>query len=92
MLVPTNRPRGWNDLGMAAWRCTLFTLEFPIVRDIICIAKYSDISSGYLVLTRTICSWLSRCLLDERKLREFILLPTKKHVLGSHRNSGTCFM
>jgi biotin carboxylase/acetyl-CoA carboxylase carboxyltransferase component/biotin carboxyl carrier protein len=46
MLVPTNRPPGLNDIGMVAWRCTLFTPEFPGGRDIIVIANDITFLSG----------------------------------------------
>jgi acetyl-CoA carboxylase / biotin carboxylase 1 len=46
MLVPTNWPPGLNDIGMGAWRCTLFTPEFPTGRDIILIANDINLLSG----------------------------------------------
>jgi acetyl-CoA carboxylase / biotin carboxylase 1 len=46
MLVPTNRPPGLNDIGMGAWRCTLFTLEFPTGHDIIVIANVLNFFCG----------------------------------------------
>jgi acetyl-CoA carboxylase / biotin carboxylase 1 len=46
MLVPTNRLPGLNDIGMVAWRRTLFTLEFPTGRDIIFILNDINFLSG----------------------------------------------
>jgi hypothetical protein len=47
MLVATNRPPGLNEIGMGAWRCTLFTLEFPTGCDMILIANDINLLSGW---------------------------------------------
>jgi acetyl-CoA carboxylase / biotin carboxylase 1 len=46
MLVPTSRHPGLNHIGMGAWRCTLFTPEFPTGRDIILTANDANFLSG----------------------------------------------
>jgi acetyl-CoA carboxylase/biotin carboxylase 1 len=35
----TDRPIGWNDIGMVAWKATFFTPEFPEGRNVIIIAN-----------------------------------------------------
>ncbi len=39
VLEETDRPQGRNDIGMVAWRATLFTPEYPQGREIIIIAN-----------------------------------------------------
>lgn len=45
-LVPTDRSPGLNDVGMVAWRCTMYTPECPSGRDIIVIANDITFRSG----------------------------------------------
>lgn len=45
-LIPTSRPPGMNDIGMVAWRCTLYTPECPSGRDIVIVANDITFKSG----------------------------------------------
>lgn len=45
-LVPTDRLPGLNDIGMVAWRCTMFTPACPAGRDLIIIANDITFRSG----------------------------------------------
>lgn len=46
VLVPTDRSPGLNDIGMVAWRCTMYTPECPSGRNIIVIANDITFRSG----------------------------------------------
>lgn len=46
VLVTTDRSPGLNDIGMVAWRCTMYTPECPSGRDIIVIANDITFRSG----------------------------------------------
>jgi acetyl-CoA carboxylase/biotin carboxylase 1 len=45
-LVETQRPAGSNDRGMVAWRCKLYTPEYPGGREVILIANDCTFQSG----------------------------------------------
>jgi len=45
-LVEVNRPPGLNDVGMVAWKVTLFTPEYPDGRQIVVIANDITIQAG----------------------------------------------